>query len=208
MTNTYQKEWQKKRRERLKQEGLCSSCGKFPPAENKASCVGCLEKHRFTMRKWKQKEIATNKAKGLCNCGGQVVEGKKICQACADKGLRRYYSNKQKGRCSYCKNTAIPGMTRCSECSNKHRIAKQQLRQEVFAAYGGSKCNCCGETIDKFLTLDHIHNDGNKHRKQVGRTSVYRWLKQNNYPPGFQVLCWNCNLGRQHNGGICPHRQT
>ncbi len=25
-------------------------------------------------------------------------------------------------------------------------------------------------------------------------------------PEGFQVLCWNCNLGKYYNGGVCPHR--
>ena len=23
----------------------------------------------------------------------------------------------------------------------------------------------------------------------------------------FQILCYNCNLGRSRNGGVCPHKQ-
>jgi hypothetical protein len=26
-----------------------------------------------------------------------------------------------------------------------------------------------------------------------------------NYPPEYQVLCFNCNCGRALNGGRCPH---
>lgn len=27
------------------------------------------------------------------------------------------------------------------------------------------------------------------------------------YPKDIQILCYNCNLGREKNGGICPHQQ-
>ncbi len=30
---------------------------------------------------------------------------------------------------------------------------------------------------------------------------------ENNFPPGFRVLCYNCNCGRNHNKGICPHKK-
>ena len=36
---------------------------------------------------------------------------------------------------------------------------------------------------------------------------MYEWIKRNNYPDGFQVLCWNCNSGKGANGGICPHER-
>jgi hypothetical protein len=58
--------------------------------------------------------------------------------------------------------------------------------------------------ILEFLTIDHINGGGNKHRQQI-RSRICHWLKKNNYPEGFQVLCFDCNLGRSINGGICPH---
>lgn len=80
------------------------------------------------------------------------------------------------------------------------------LKAEAYIAYGGYVCACCGETERAFLTLDHINNDGNEHRKIVGRGDlIYRWLKVNGYPPIVQVLCMNCNFGKRMNGGICPH---
>lgn len=84
------------------------------------------------------------------------------------------------------------------------------LRKATLEAYG-SKCVCCAETEPKFLTIDHINNDGAKHRKEIGQGSVplMLYLKNNNYPTdSFQCLCWNCNCGRNINGGICPHKET
>jgi hypothetical protein len=71
---------------------------------------------------------------------------------------------------------------------------------------------CCGETEPLFLTLDHINGGGNKHRREIkesgkGSGSFYEWLKRNGYPPGFQVLCQNCNVGKWRNGGVCPHQR-
>jgi len=59
-----------------------------------------------------------------------------------------------------------------------------------------------------FLSIDHINNDGHKHRRENNiRTGeqMYRWLAKNNFPPGFQVLCMNCQWGKRNNNGVCPH---
>jgi hypothetical protein len=62
-----------------------------------------------------------------------------------------------------------------------------------------------------FLTIDHINNDGAQHRRPSGRRmkgeKLTRWLILNNFPEGFQILCWNCNCGKSRNGGICPHQK-
>src|SRR5690348_1104353 len=73
--------------------------------------------------------------------------------------------------------------------------------------YGGYRCACpgCSETIEAFLSLDHIHNDGAAHRKVINRRKLYVWLRNEGYPAGFQVLCMNCNFGKARNGGTCPH---
>lgn len=70
----------------------------------------------------------------------------------------------------------------------------------------GRECACCGESQVLFLCLDHVENDGAAHRKEQGTGSKFmEWVVKNNYPQGFQVLCWNCNAGKHLNGGICPH---
>jgi len=83
-----------------------------------------------------------------------------------------------------------------------------RLQHEAIMAYGGYVCVCCGETEPLFLSIDHINNDGNKHRKkfQSSGDGLYKWLKRHNYPKGFQILCMNCNFGKRRNAGICPHK--
>jgi hypothetical protein len=77
-------------------------------------------------------------------------------------------------------------------------------RKSVIEYYGG-KCACCGETTYEFLTIDHINNDGAKHRKEI-RKNLYLWIIQNNFPEGFQILCWNCNCAKGFHGE-CPHKK-
>jgi hypothetical protein len=31
-------------------------------------------------------------------------------------------------------------------------------------------------------------------------------LRNNNYPPGFQVLCLNCNRSKHFGSGACAHQ--
>lgn len=89
---------------------------------------------------------------------------------------------------------------------------RKSTRDQVFEAYGGFVCACCGETEPKFMTIDHIHNGGNKHRRELatkigrGGTPFFAWLRREGFPPGYQVLCRNCNWGKHANGGICPHQ--
>jgi hypothetical protein len=74
-------------------------------------------------------------------------------------------------------------------------------------AYGGEApaCACCGEQGAAFLTLDHVNNGGNAHRRQKGNQGVYHELRRAGYPAGFQVLCFNCNVARRFYGH-CPHQ--
>lgn len=95
--------------------------------------------------------------------------------------------------------------------AEKTRRLNAKLKNEVFVAYGGWRCACCGESERLFLSLDHIDNNGGKLRKNGAHpthgSDLNRWLKKNGFPAGFQVLCMNCNWGRAQNGGACPHQK-
>lgn len=104
---------------------------------------------------------------------------------------------------------------------NKENIEKHRehslsyyyrLQDQAIMAYGGYTCACCGETERLFLTLDHINNDGSAFRKSHNflhhGARFYKWLKANGYPPGYQVLCSNCNHGKHRNNGVCPHQRA
>lgn len=45
--------------------------------------------------------------------------------------------------------------------------------------------------------LDHVNDDGAKHRSDVGNPNVYRDLERRGYPPVVQVLCANDNLRKE-----------
>lgn len=86
------------------------------------------------------------------------------------------------------------------------RKIKQSNRLLVINHYSKeNKCVCCGESNIKFLTIDHINNNGAEHRKQIKNDHLAGWLVRNNYPEGFQILCWNCNEGKKIYK-ICPHK--
>ena len=96
-----------------------------------------------------------------------------------------------------------------SENRDKHneynRNRNSRLKLKVFDYYG-NKCSCCGETESKFLTIDHVNNDGAAHRKVIHGDKIYPHIIKENFPNTFQILCWNCNLGKMLNKGICPHK--
>lgn len=126
------------------------------------------------------------------------------CKLCMNEDNRkRYHANpeyhKERHKTYYWKNY---------EASRKYQTDRSSsLRHEAIMAYGGYVCTCCGETESLFLTIDHINNDGHEHRKLTGGSAgLSLWLKKNDYPAGFQILCMNCNWGKMRNKGICPHK--
>ena len=59
------------------------------------------------------------------------------------------------------------------------------------------------------LTIDHVNGDGAAHRKEASMSTslkLHQWLKRNNYPDGYRVLCFNCNIAAFRNGNVCPHQ--
>ena len=95
---------------------------------------------------------------------------------------------------------------RCKACYAARYRTKFFL--EFLAAYG-NKCNCCGEDDFRFLSLDHIGNDGRNQKRELGynEQQIYQLAKREGYPKDkYQILCHNCNHGKFINKGICPHK--
>jgi hypothetical protein len=88
------------------------------------------------------------------------------------------------------------------------RKRRWKLKLDAIKAYGGH-CSVCGITNPQYLTIDHIHGGGAEHRKEVigdkkqAGWNFYLWLKKENYPPGFQPLCWNHNASKQTHNPLC-----
>lgn len=85
---------------------------------------------------------------------------------------------------------------------------KSEFWNIVLSGYG-QRCNCCGETTRLFLQLDHVNNDGNLEKRINGKRlkteDILRKAIRNNFPSCYQILCANCNHGKERNGGVCPH---
>jgi hypothetical protein len=74
-----------------------------------------------------------------------------------------------------------------------------KIKVEVLSHYsnGRVQCQLCGMTNIICLSIDHINGGGNIHRKAIGNilgSRFYRWLRTNNYPKGYRVLCLNCQV--------------
>ena len=82
-------------------------------------------------------------------------------------------------------------------------------KEKVFKNYSvDGKIECfCKENEIAFLTIDHINGCGKELRKKQGLgAALYGWLIKNNFPKGFQILCYNCNNAK-HKLGLCPHQK-
>lgn len=88
---------------------------------------------------------------------------------------------------------------------SRQQSSYRKLRNALIAAYGGV-CKCCGESEVMFLEIDHINGGGAKHLRSKPPATIYREMLENYQPTEYQVLCSNCNRGRQRNGGVCPHQ--
>lgn len=86
----------------------------------------------------------------------------------------------------------------------KHTSRNNRLndRFEILYWYsnGDMKCELCNESYSEFLCVDHINDDGSEHRKEIGigGNQLYRYLLNNNFPEGYQVLCNNCNYLKEY----------
>lgn len=124
------------------------------------------------------------------------------CVTCLQIAQRRWYLENQERIAEFNRQHK-------SEIKDYNRRRNQEIKRQVFEAYGGCFCVCCKEANFAFLTIDHIEGKGNIQRQQLGDQgrgmNFYRWLIKNDFPEGYQVLCFNCNCGRSVNGGICPH---
>lgn len=94
-----------------------------------------------------------------------------------------------------------------SERREYFRKRNLSIKREVLTQYGGGILRCCWNDCDvsdiDMLTLDHIDNSGAIERKLNGGSSLhcgfklYAKLKRQQFPSGFQTLCWNHQMKKE-----------
>lgn len=131
----------------------------------------------------------------------------------ADKSLAHYYANyeevNKRRKDKYASDPQTRGKVQAISKAwlnthmPEHRTYMndyfQKVRQEVFSHYG-SECAWCGETTYEYLQIDHTNNDGAAHRRSINNVRLTFWLRKNNYPKGFQLLCANCHNAKSKYG--------
>ena len=84
----------------------------------------------------------------------------------------------------------------------RSKRGRAKVKKAVFMHYSNNKMECarCGYNNIDALCLDHIDNNGHYERnvlKTGGGSHFYQWLKNHNFPSGYQILCHNCNYLKQ-----------
>lgn len=123
----------------------------------------------------------------------------KICYKC--KGTEQLFAIKaHKGRYTY---------HLCKPCNSADKKKYEDSGKKTVFNHYGAKCNCCGEDELKFMSIDHIDNDGHKEvwngGTRITGVHLYNRIRKAGFPDTYQILCMNCNFGKRMNGGVCPH---
>jgi len=152
-------------------------------------------KRRASWVAFAKRKRAKLKAQGRCySCWSLLGESKckSYCDNCREKRLYAYQTKFRDKRIA------------------AHKEAQQRLKLETFQAYSDviPFCKCCQVMPIEFLTIDHINgsefSSADRRKGLDSGNALYRRLKREGWPPGYRVLCMNCNFSVGH-FGYCPH---
>lgn len=175
-----------------------------------------------------ESEIITTCKRGHLRVSeNQYEDGR--CMVCIREQAKQYRRNHYKRvdhepkQCPYCKKIFKPKTIKAVFCSKrcqenayyKKNVEKENARnrekyrkaRRIVLEHYGCYCHCpsCTVTHPNFLSLEHEHGGGNRHREQI-KINIYTWIIRNGFPEGFTVLCFNCNCAKGFYG-ICPHEE-
>lgn len=138
------------------------------------------------------------------------------CKECQKEYINKYNSKYNKRDDVMEKNRMYSRLRYKNDEEYKKRMKDWRQNEleriwDLILNHYGNKCSCkkCPETNPTFLTIDHINNDGYKDKDKNGTRFVgirlYKKIVRDGFPDYYRLRCWNCNSGRYHNNGICPH---
>lgn len=167
------------------------------------------EKHRERLAEQKREYYLANKVRlGEAMAEYARVNADQIAQ------YQKEYRDSHKGQIA--DRTRIRNAGRSTFVKQKAAKRRQDLHRElrrlVLLELGGA-CYCCGLDDLRFLTIDHVHNDGNYHRKlntgksKNGYTILLDIQKQGFPKDRYRAACYNCNCARNlTRDKVCPHQ--
>lgn len=136
------------------------------------------------------------------------------CRECR-KSYSREYAKKNRDKVIANKRRYYQDVAKQRQIENRdefNRRRKERTRKykEQFIEMYGGKCNCCGETIFDFLTIEHRNGQKGKPKYEKSREHGehgYKKASQEYRPDLYEILCWNCNCAKGHLG-YCPHQNN
>lgn len=185
----------------------CNRCQRDTDRSHKL-CDVCRKHRREVNITRKHRNVSA----GLCACGAVPDSPLKSCTRCRTKSnirqLKNYADSTQRARLqtnnkkSYERNKTArrqaallyrqKNLFAIRDRERRHRLTNRLI---ILDHYGGRICLHCSETRLAALTIDHIDQNGAACRLIHGQTEkFYRWLIKNDFPLGYRVLCYNCNL--------------
>lgn len=184
--------------DRYKSAGLFSTNGRKRDGKN-VYCNECVA------------TIAKARAERRSLLGEYIVVANKRCSRCKEVLPRSCFCMDRRRkdalsvRCRDCSKTH-KGRSSKAQAAKRTREYRLRCKAKTIHEYGG-QCVCCGESRHGFLSIDHVNGNGSiERRARKVSKSIWISLKRMGYPKDeYQLLCFNCNLGRAYNGGICPH---
>ena len=196
---------------------ICTGCGILKELSefyrNRRAPLGVTARCRICLANGKN-PLKTPRRHQICQyCKRRKVCGSSLtrCQVCFDAEKARQTTRitrfQEQGNCTRCGGPRDSNRQHCNTCRIYLRDADFRTRWKkrylAIQAKGGC-CVCCGEADWRFLTFDHSNEDG------YGERAVRR-SKRNDYDAlaarqDIQIMCYNCNYGREVFRGTCPHR--
>lgn len=124
----------------------------------------------------------------------------KKCRSCKEKQSVNAFIKPYKGNVH-----DLRVLTECKFCrKDKSKLKNLNRKLQLINEYsnGKNECQCCGEKLIEFLTLDHIGDS----KKELKHHCPGRTLHHAGYPhkDKLRILCMNCNFS-YGKYGYCPH---
>lgn len=167
------------------------------------------ENRKKTRKKYKESRKGQAKIKEYSN---------KWNKSSGMKSSRKKYNHSEKGKLKQKTREQRPDVVeRREKVRQDNRLNVLQHYSKLLSNSESVCCNCCGlNTHLDFLAIDHIAGKKQMdsepeliklgYRSTLRGNGLIRWILNNNFPKGFQVLCTNCNTAKAYpkNNNKCP----
>lgn len=157
----------------------------------------CPQGHKYAEGnlKWR---IRSNGKKSR-SCKTCYKEKHLVRQRARRERQKMEYPGGPAGYAAYVKAIRNKYVTKIRANARMKRIDRKSVVLQHYSN-GVPKCCICGIDDIDMLCIDHVANNGAKHRKEhgfTGGTQIYKWIVESGFPSGFQVLCWNHNAKKE-----------